>query len=156
MSSNYASIDFEPSQYYLHEKKKHDYIVNNKCDRLKMFMKMNDQWKSDKFLSNNHVKHPNESREGRKLNLASYNQQYKKQEIVKKNPNNAPQYKLSSYVIQSERKRDDVRYEIRMKMLRANAMQIGKPSLTQDQRKRPKSASVKKIKKSSNISFNKI
>lgn len=35
------SIDFEPSQYYLYEKKKHDHAVSNKCDRLKMFQKMN-------------------------------------------------------------------------------------------------------------------
>lgn len=79
MSEYFTSIDFAPSQYYLYEKKKHEYQVNNKCDRLKMFQKVNNLWKSDRFLANNHVKHPNESREGRKLNLAEYNQQFKKQ-----------------------------------------------------------------------------
>lgn len=58
-------------------------------------------------------------------------------------------------MIPSEQKRDDVRYEIRMKMLRANAMQINS-SFTDinKKKKRPSSAALpRKAKSSVNLSF---
>ena len=78
---------------------------------------MNKSWQSSKFLSANHSSHPNESREGRKLQLAEYNCKYRKPSL-KKDPNNAPFNKISKYVIPSEQRRDSFIYELRMKMAR--------------------------------------
>lgn len=55
---------------------KYNYEVQSKCDRLKMFQKANTIWKNDSFLKNNHKINNNGSKEGRKLNLAEYNQKY--------------------------------------------------------------------------------
>lgn len=59
-----------------------------------------------------------------------------------RNPLNAPQNKISNYVVPSQKKREDVRYEIRMKMLRASAMQVQMPFQDASKRKRPKSAAL--------------
>ena len=68
----------------MYEKKKFKWEAKQKSDRVKMFQQMNNHWKSDKFLTNNHKVHPNESREGRKLKLAEYNQKFRDQSVPKK------------------------------------------------------------------------
>ena len=74
---------------------------------------MNKSW----FLNANHSSNPNESREGRKLHLAEYNHKYRKPSL-KKDPNNAPFKKISTYVIPGEQRRDSFIYDLRMKMAR--------------------------------------
>ena len=54
--------------------------------------------------------------------------------------------KLSDYVIPSERKRDEVRYQIRMKMLRASAISYERP-LTSDNGRVKKKHDPEKVKR---------
>jgi hypothetical protein len=44
-----------------------------------------------------------------------------------RDPFNAPYYKLSNYVIPSEKKRDDLIYQVRMKLAQASALTFERP-----------------------------
>ena len=77
------SIDFEPSSYYLYEQMKFLHKSQTKSDRLNAFLKHKHQWESNSFISNNHVKHSDQSREGRKLNLAEYNRRTQPKSLKK-------------------------------------------------------------------------
>jgi hypothetical protein len=68
---------------YLYEKKKFKWNSNKKCDRVKQFQKINQTWQADRFLSNNHQVHPNESREGRKLQLSEFNYKFREKPLRK-------------------------------------------------------------------------
>jgi hypothetical protein len=92
--------------------------------------------------------HANESREGRKLQLAEYNTKYRKPSM-KKNPKNAPFKKLSGYVIPSEQKRDNFIFDLRMKMLRQSAISFNRP-FSSEVAKGKKNSKVSSV----NISFN--
>lgn len=92
--------------------------------------------------------HPNESREGRKLQLAEYNTKYRKPSL-KKDSKNAPFNKLSKYVIPSEQKRDNFIYDLRMKMLRSSAISFARPFSSEGGR-----SSMKSKVSSVNHSFN--
>lgn len=87
--SKLSSLDFEPSSFYIYEQQKHNYAARVKSDRMKMFQRMQEIWHSNAFLKNNKLSEHNGSsnakaREGRKLQLAEFNQVSRKQEVVKK------------------------------------------------------------------------
>lgn len=71
---------FTPSKSYMHEKKRFQFQVKQKCDRVKIFHRSASVWETDPFLRANNYKHSQSSlvsREGRKLNLADFNSKFK-------------------------------------------------------------------------------
>ena len=127
-------IEFEPSASYLHEVYKFKVKHASARDKVQSFNEATKFWDMDKYLRNVHGKErpSDNAREGRKLNVAEY---WKKmsQRQEKKSPSRSRPKLVPTYVIPSEKKRDEVRFNIRMKMSRASGIEFKSPD-----RRKPK------------------
>ena len=80
-------------------------------------------------------------REGRKLNLAEYMRKMQPKPIKK--PSATRRKVIPDYVIPSEKKRDQVRYDIRMKMIRSSGIDFSSPERASKSKRRSASPDAK-------------
>lgn len=70
-----SKIEFEPSDFYVHDMLKFKCKHASLRDKVKSFNEASEYWEGDKFLTNCHGKltaKSGKSREGRKLKIAEY------------------------------------------------------------------------------------
>ena len=98
-------------------------------DKVKSFNEATKFWDADRYLRNVHGRDrpSNNKREGRKLHVAEYWEKMR-QKQEKKSPSRTRPKLVPTYVIPSEKKRDEVRYNIRMKMVRSSGMEFKSPN----------------------------
>lgn len=90
-------------------------------DKVQGYLEANEWWEKDRLIQSCHGKQhvDDKSREGRKLDVAGY---YKKMQHTPFKPKS--RLLIPDYVIPSDKKRENVRYNIRMKMLLASGIQF--------------------------------
>lgn len=120
----------------MHEVLKFRFKNSGTRDKVKSFNEATKFWNADSFITKVHRKplQSNESREGRKLGIAGYVKRMKPKTVSKKRTLNVP----PTYTIPSEKKRDNIRFDIRMKMLYSSGMTFKSTADAMDAKKSKK------------------
>ena len=137
-------IEFEPSTCYLHEVFKFKVNHASVRDKVQSYNEATSFWDADKYLRNCHGKDrpSDKQRQGRKLLVAAYYEKMTKQhQKVSPTRSNRPRI-IPTYVIPSEQKRDKIRFNIRMKMIRSSGIDFKSPDRS---RKRSPNASTQRV-----------